>query len=220
MSDQHKVAEANISKCSRAETAPATNALANISKCSPAGSGNARLSRLSYMANIGEHWRTSQRVCSRTHMSPPYKGGTVFAYRRKKERFFFGRQPFLLARSTQRGGSRRNRRFGFRHGPNVRLLICRSPAKPLRSLAYIFHVADVSRPWSGGDMQNMLPQAPVKLSIRSEPDARVRQLKRAFQRCLKRRPMMLEKTAMERAARLTARAEAATLDPDASVDDI
>src|SRR5262245_22464001 len=49
-------------------------------------------------------------------------------------------------------------------------------------------------------------------------DARVKQLRRAYQRQLKRRPTMIERTAMERAARLTSRAEAAAVDPNVPAD--
>jgi len=49
---------------------------------------------------------------------------------------------------------------------------------------------------------------------------RVVQLKRAYQRALKRKPTVIEQVAMTRAALLTARAEAAALDPNASHDDV
>jgi hypothetical protein len=49
---------------------------------------------------------------------------------------------------------------------------------------------------------------------------RVAALKRAFQRQLGRRPTMIERTSMERAARLVARAEAATVDPNVAVEHV
>jgi hypothetical protein len=49
---------------------------------------------------------------------------------------------------------------------------------------------------------------------------RARQLRRAFQRLLRRRPTMLERIAMTRCALLVARAEAAAADPNATHDDV
>ena len=64
----------------------------------------------------------------------------------------------------------------------------------------------------------MLENLPVKASaMPASNDAqasRMRQLKRAYQRALGRKPTVLEQVAMVRAAQLTARAEAAMLDPN------
>src|SRR5438874_652192 len=49
---------------------------------------------------------------------------------------------------------------------------------------------------------------------------RVEQLRRAFQRVLRRRPTLVEKASMLRAAALVARAEALALDPNANVADV
>src|SRR5262245_37699757 len=51
-------------------------------------------------------------------------------------------------------------------------------------------------------------------------DRRIAELRRAFQRALRRRPTMIERTAIERAARLTWRAEVAAVDPNATLDDV
>jgi hypothetical protein len=52
------------------------------------------------------------------------------------------------------------------------------------------------------------PRLPIEAQAR-----RVEELRRAFQRSLNRRPTLIEKAAMLRAAALVARAEAAALDP-------
>src|SRR5262249_45727001 len=65
-----------------------------------------------------------------------------------------------------------------------------------------------------------LAQAAAMPSASAEQERRIRELRRAFQRVLKRRPTVIERTAMERAARLTARAEAAALDPAVTLDDL
>jgi hypothetical protein len=49
---------------------------------------------------------------------------------------------------------------------------------------------------------------------------RVEELRRAFQRTLNRRPTLIEKAAMLRAAALVARAETAALDPNADVSEV
>jgi hypothetical protein len=54
--------------------------------------------------------------------------------------------------------------------------------------------------------------------IRTEPNKRVQQLKRSFQRVLRKRPTMVQRTAMERAAVLSYRAELAARDPTADLD--
>jgi hypothetical protein len=52
------------------------------------------------------------------------------------------------------------------------------------------------------------PRLPIEAQAR-----RVEELRRGFQRALNRRPTLIEKAAMLKAAALTARAEAASLDP-------
>lgn len=52
------------------------------------------------------------------------------------------------------------------------------------------------------------PRLPIEAQAR-----RVEELRRGFQRALNRRPTLIEKAAMSKAAALTARAEAAALDP-------
>ena len=49
---------------------------------------------------------------------------------------------------------------------------------------------------------------------------RVEELRRAFQRMLNRRPTLLEKRTMSRAAALVARAETLALDPNADVSEV
>src|SRR5262245_47513515 len=49
---------------------------------------------------------------------------------------------------------------------------------------------------------------------------RAKQLRRAFQKALRRRPTTIERVVMARAAALTARAEAAALDPHVTLDDV
>ena len=56
------------------------------------------------------------------------------------------------------------------------------------------------------------PRLPIEAQAR-----RVEELRRGFQRSLNRRPTLIEKAAMLRAAALVARAEAAALDPTMSV---
>jgi hypothetical protein len=56
------------------------------------------------------------------------------------------------------------------------------------------------------------PRLPIEAQAR-----RVEELRRAFQRVLNRRPTLIEKAAMLRAAALVARAEAAALDPNMDV---
>ena len=51
-------------------------------------------------------------------------------------------------------------------------------------------------------------------------ERRVEELRRAFQRKLNRRPTLIEKAAMLRAAALVARAEALALDPNADVGEV
>src|SRR5262245_61800995 len=63
-------------------------------------------------------------------------------------------------------------------------------------------------------------QATAMSSAPAAQEHRAAQLRRAFQRVLKRRPTTIERIAMSRAAALTARAEAAALDPDATLDDV
>jgi hypothetical protein len=60
----------------------------------------------------------------------------------------------------------------------------------------------------------------VTLSASATQHARTEQLSRAFQRTLNRRPTEIERTAMRRAALLTARAESAALDASTSLEDI
>ena len=55
---------------------------------------------------------------------------------------------------------------------------------------------------------------------RAAQERRIAELKRAYQRVLRRKPTMIERTAMERAGRLTARAEAAAVDPAVTIDDL
>src|SRR5262245_1929194 len=66
----------------------------------------------------------------------------------------------------------------------------------------------------------MFEYAPHMSSPIAAPDKRITELRKAFQRCLRRKPTMIERTAIERAARLTARAEAAAIDPDVTLDDL
>jgi hypothetical protein len=51
-------------------------------------------------------------------------------------------------------------------------------------------------------------------------ERRIEELRRAFQRRLNRRPTLIEKAAMLRAAALVARAEALALDPNADVNEV
>jgi hypothetical protein len=69
-------------------------------------------------------------------------------------------------------------------------------------------------------LETMSVDTPAMPSASDALTSRMRQLKRAYQRALKRRPTEIERTAMERAARLTVRAEAAALDPNATLDDV
>jgi hypothetical protein len=77
----------------------------------------------------------------------------------------------------------------------------------------------------------MLEHTPIQTAAMSRPrrrprlpiDAqarRVEELRRAFQRTLNRRPTLIEKAAMLRAAALVARAEAAALDPNMDVGEL
>ena len=54
----------------------------------------------------------------------------------------------------------------------------------------------------------------------SDQGRRARQLRRAFQRLLKRRPTTIERVTMDRCALLVARAEKAAADPNATHDDV
>ena len=65
--------------------------------------------------------------------------------------------------------------------------------------------AATTRPWRR-------PRLPTEPQQR-----RVEELRRAFQRMLKRRPTLVEKADILRAAALVARAEAAALDPNADI---
>jgi hypothetical protein len=76
-------------------------------------------------------------------------------------------------------------------------------------------------------LENVAIQTPAMSRPRRRPrlptDAqarRVEQLRRAFQRILNRRPTLIEKAAMLRAAALVARAEALALDANADVLDV
>jgi hypothetical protein len=69
-------------------------------------------------------------------------------------------------------------------------------------------------------LQNMATHTSAKASAITAQERRMAQLRRAYQRVLRRKPTMIERAAMERAARLTARAEVAALDPDATLDDV
>jgi hypothetical protein len=76
-------------------------------------------------------------------------------------------------------------------------------------------------------LENASVQAPAMSRPRRRPrlpiDAqarRVEELRRAFQRMLNRRPTLIEKAAMLRAAALVARAEALALDPNADVTEL
>jgi hypothetical protein len=60
----------------------------------------------------------------------------------------------------------------------------------------------------------------LKLATTSPLDGRVAVLRRAYQRQLNRRPTTLERAAMERAARLVAKAEAVAIDAAVTVDDV
>jgi hypothetical protein len=71
-----------------------------------------------------------------------------------------------------------------------------------------------------GQAMDTLAYAPAMSSPIATPERRVAELRRAFMRCLRRKPTMIERTAVERAARLTARAEMAALDPSATLDDV
>src|SRR5262245_58372094 len=68
----------------------------------------------------------------------------------------------------------------------------------------------------------MEPQAHVTptSSVRSPQERRTKELLRAYQRVLRRKPNTIEKAAMRRAALLTARAEAAAIDPEVTLDDL
>jgi hypothetical protein len=59
------------------------------------------------------------------------------------------------------------------------------------------------------------PRLPIEAQAR-----RVEELRRGFQRALNRRPTLVEKAAMLRAAALVARAEAAALDPEVPVGEL
>jgi hypothetical protein len=59
------------------------------------------------------------------------------------------------------------------------------------------------------------PRLPIEAQAR-----RVEELRRGFQRALNRRPTLIEKAAMLRAAALVARAEAAALDPTMPVGEL
>ena len=59
------------------------------------------------------------------------------------------------------------------------------------------------------------PRLPIEAQAR-----RVEELRRAFQRTLNRRPTLIEKAAMKRAAGLVARAEAVALDPNADINEV
>jgi hypothetical protein len=59
------------------------------------------------------------------------------------------------------------------------------------------------------------PRLPIDVQAR-----RVEEVRRGFQRTLRRRPTVLEKAAMLRAAALIARAEALALDPSADVSEL
>jgi hypothetical protein len=76
-------------------------------------------------------------------------------------------------------------------------------------------------------LENVAIQVPAMSRPRRRPrlptDAqarRVEELRRAFQRMLNRRPTLIEKASMLRAAALVARAEALALDPNADVADV
>jgi hypothetical protein len=76
-------------------------------------------------------------------------------------------------------------------------------------------------------LENVAIQVPTMSRSRRRPrlptDAqarRVEQLRRAFQRVLNRRPTLIEKASMRRAAALVARAEMLALDPNANVADV
>jgi hypothetical protein len=76
-------------------------------------------------------------------------------------------------------------------------------------------------------LENVVIQVPAMSRSRRRPRLpteaqarRVEELRRAFQRVLNRRPTLIEKASMLRAAARVARAEALALDPNANVADV
>jgi hypothetical protein len=64
------------------------------------------------------------------------------------------------------------------------------------------------------------PQLADKSSLTDAQASRVLALKRAYQRELGHKPTLIQKTLIDRAAVLTARAQAAALDPSATINDV
>jgi hypothetical protein len=77
------------------------------------------------------------------------------------------------------------------------------------------HVENLSVQAATMSRPRQRPRLPTDAQAR-----RVEELRRAFQRSLNRRPTLIEKAAMLRAAALVARAEALALDPNADVNQV
>src|SRR5262249_54709168 len=96
------------------------------------------------------------------------------------------------------------------------LITCQAIAIVGLILAYCKRIARVV----ARQAMSMPAYAPALASPIAAPDRRIAELRRAFQRALRRRPTMLERTAIERAARLTWRGGAGAVDVNPTPDGV